>query len=417
MEDAGHSSKKRFAAGQLSRDNSGYEEDGPEPEMGTFQRASDEVLATRKIVKVRRHQPPSTNSSSSNPFAKISFSAPPPFSVQKVPDSAAQSLPRSEIVTGVPSSDNGVESAKEDKEFDQNGKSNDAVNLPAAVTSEKEDKEDGGGDHEVEEKVKEETEEKQKEEKVKEGIEEKEKEEEAKEGTEDKEKEEDKVKEAEVSESERQPGLSSFRQLSSSQNAFSGLSGTGFSASSFSFGSVSSGSLFGLSSIGSTTTTNLFSVATSTGGATQGTLSEVTVETGEENEQPVFTADAVLFEFIDGGWKERGKGEVKVNVSNAAKKSRLIMRARGNLRLILNANLYPDMALTAMEKRGVTFACVNSAVSEEGKAFGLATFALKFKDPAMVEEFRTVVEEHKGERVATASLQTPENSPKGSAEE
>ena len=412
MEDAGHSSKKRFAAGQLSRDNSGYEEDGPEPEMGTFQRASDEVLATRKIVKVRRHHPPSTNSSSSNPFAKISFSAPPPCSVQKVPDSAAQSLPRSVIVTGVPSSENGVESAKEDKDVDQNGKSNDAVNLPAAVTREKEDKEDGERDDEVEEKVKEETEEK-----VKEGIEEKEKEEEVKEGTEDKEKEEDKVKEGEVSESERQPGLSSFRQLSSSQNAFSGLSGTGFSASSFSFGSVTSGSLFGLSSIGSTTTTNLFSVTKSTGGATQGTLSEVTVETGEENEQPVFTADAVLFEFIDGGWKERGKGEVKVNVSNAAKKSRLIMRARGNLRLILNANLYPDMALTAMEKRGVTFACVNSAVSEEGKAFGLATFALKFKDPAMVEEFRTVVEEHKGERLAAAALQTPENSPKESAEE
>ena len=57
---------------------------------------------------------------------------------QKVPDFAAQSLPRSKIVTGVPSSDDGVESAKEDEEFDQNGKSNDTVKLPAAVTSEKE---------------------------------------------------------------------------------------------------------------------------------------------------------------------------------------------------------------------------------------------------------------------------------------
>ena len=56
---------------------------------------------------------------------------------QKVLDSAAQSLPRYEIVTGVPCSDDGVESAKEDEEFDQNGKSNDAVKLLAAVTSEK----------------------------------------------------------------------------------------------------------------------------------------------------------------------------------------------------------------------------------------------------------------------------------------
>ena len=138
-------------------------------------------------------------------------------------------------------------------------------------------------------------------------------------------------------------------------------------------------------------------------------MQEVTVETGEENEKSVFNADSVLFEFLDGGWKERGKGEIKVNVSSTGTgKARLVMRARGNYRLILNAGLYSEMKLTAMEKKGVTFACMNS--NGEGKKDGLSTFALKFKDPSIAEEFRAVVTEHKG-KTTTAGLKTPENSP------
>ncbi|GAB4841996.1 Nuclear pore complex protein nup50a [Ancistrocladus abbreviatus] len=139
-------------------------------------------------------------------------------------------------------------------------------------------------------------------------------------------------------------------------------------------------------------------------------LSEVPVETGEENEEIVFTADAVLFEYLDGGWKERGKGEVKVNVSSPGReKARLVMRARGNYRLILNASLYSDMKLTNMDKRGVTFACMNSATDEKK---GLSTFALKFKDGSFVESFTAAVAAHKGK--AASVLKTPENSPKAS---
>lgn len=222
--------------------------------------------------------------------------------------------------------------------------------------------------------------------------------------------------------------LSSFRQLSSSQNAFTGLAGTGFSSSTFSFGSIpkdgsSLGSLFGVKnnqpsfpSVGFGLSSNGNSSLFGTAGASIGTKSEgsgfpsmqeLPVETGEENEKVVFTADSVLFEFIDGGWKERGKGELKVNVSMAGTgKARLVMRARGNYRLILNASLYPDMKLTNMDKRGITFACMNSI--GEGND-GLSTFALKFKDGSIVEEFHAAVLEHKGK--TSAVLKTPENSP------
>jgi Ran-binding protein 3 len=53
------------------------------------------------------------------------------------------------------------------------------------------------------------------------------------------------------------------------------------------------------------------------------------------------------------------------------------MRARGNYRLILNVSLYADMALKEMDKRGMTFVCVNGI--QEGHT-GLSTFALKIKD-------------------------------------
>ncbi|RVW88001.1 Nuclear pore complex protein NUP50A [Vitis vinifera] len=147
------------------------------------------------------------------------------------------------------------------------------------------------------------------------------------------------------------PPFSSFQQLSSSQNAFTGLAGTGFSSSTFSFGSISKD--------GST-------IISKSEGSGFPSLQEVPVETGEENEKAVFTADSVLFEFFDGGWKERGKGELKVNVSrDGVEKARLVMRAKGNYSI------------------------------GEGKD-GLSTFALKFKDASIVEEFSVAVTAHKG---------------------
>ncbi|KAI4387423.1 hypothetical protein MLD38_005259 [Melastoma candidum] len=64
-------SKKRAAGRELNRDRPELdeEEDAPELEGGTFKRASDDVLATRRIVKVRRNQ--GTSVPASNPFAGI----------------------------------------------------------------------------------------------------------------------------------------------------------------------------------------------------------------------------------------------------------------------------------------------------------------------------------------------------------
>lgn len=42
-------------------------------------------------------------------------------------------------------------------------------------------------------------------------------------------------------------------------------------------------------------------------------------------------------------WKERGRGDLHVNLNKAGNAARMVMRAKGHLRLILNAKIFPEM--------------------------------------------------------------------------
>ncbi|KAI4329277.1 hypothetical protein L6164_021560 [Bauhinia variegata] len=429
-------SKKRAAGRDLTRDTPlDDEEDAPELETGTFKRASDEVLATRRIVKVRRQQ---TNSAlSSNPFAGIRLVAP----TESVASPAEATINADSATENVVSDDtkgsDGSEKVKEGDGKTDESEDTSAANKNGGESATDKDctvEESAGGKSGVDEKQSKDDNQNENEDKnevtekstaVKES-------EVVKEQTKDNDTENEDKEAIKVEGGELNAGaapLKSFQQLSSTQNAFTGLAGTGFSTSSFSFGSIStdgsalgsgSGSIFGLKTdkpFGLGLSTNGSSVFGASGNSATSksevtsfsTMQEIVVETGEENEKVVFNADSVLFEFV-GGWKERGKGELKVNVTTTGtEKARLLMRSRGNYRLILNARLYPDMKLANMDKKGITFACINSAT--EGKD-GLSTFALKFKDGAIVEEFRAAVMAHKGD--TSTVLKTPENSPKAS---
>ncbi|KAJ0075304.1 hypothetical protein Patl1_34109 [Pistacia atlantica] len=385
-------SKKRAAGRELSRDNPGLDdEEDAEQESGTFKRASDDVLANRRIVKVRRS---TTSTPSSNPFSAIKLIPPndPSATVTAVTTGVPTSSEKKASDGGKNDADNEIEKGDEESSKPSESKIDEPV-AEASVANEAEKGKDESS--------------KQSESKIDEPVSEASAADEAEKGKDESieheagksEVDNGKAAGAEKTENEDEKdisrekadsgSLSSFGQLSSSQNAFTGLAGTGFSTSTFSFGSIpKDGSAL-----------------------SSGSSSEVVVETGEENETVVFSADSVLFEFFDGAWKERGKGEIKVNISTTvAGRARLLMRTRGNYRLILNASLYPDMKLTNMEKKGITFACINSA--GEGKD-NLSTFALKFKDGSIVEEFQAAVTAHKG-KTPTAVLKTPENSPKAS---
>ena len=439
-------SKKRAAGRELTRDTPiDDEEDAPELETGTFKRASQEVMGTRRIVKVRRQ--PTNSAPSANPFAGIRLVAPTESSANPAETTTeVKSAGENTVADESKSNDTAKDSekagdgeakqpeSKTNEAEDKLTESKDAAeesNADKEHTAEKESTDDESKvDKEQNKDVTESGNEDKKDathnesasklDKEKTGDGKDSENDDKNENTNNVDKKDSKAESAEPS---AEGGhLKSFQLLSSSQNAFTGLAGTGFSNSSFSFGSISnegSGSIFGLKSdkpFGLGLSNNGSSLLGASGASAisknEGSglaMQEVIVETGEENEKVVFNADSVLFEFADGSWKERGKGELKVNVASETKKARLLMRSKGNYRLILNARLYPDMKLTNMDKKGVTFACLNSA--SEGKG-GLSTFALKFKDGSIVEEFKATVMEHKGE--TSTVLKTPENSPKAS---
>lgn len=442
-ENAVSASKKRIADSQITKDNPEFDDDTSESEIGTFQKASEEVLATRRMVKVRR--PPPVSSSSSNPFAGIRLVSSTEPNVKEVAQVEFQNftdvavLEESNSANAKDGEDNKIKSGilfdelngtgESDKYSDCNTGAMEAtsneIEIITAVEGVSQSSEtavdvtcDKNG---ADAKLRDMTNKKSTEEadglvveKPKDVCEETRKEsgkmfanevEETKKG----EAEDNNMKESSGAAST----FSSFRHLSSNQNAFTCLSGTGFGNSSFSFGSASSfvNSNNGISSLPLFGFSGTDAVKTGTDGAPP-TLQEIPVETGEENEKSVFTADATLYEYLDGSWKERGRGEIKVNTSVSGEKARLVMRARGNFRLILNASLYPDMTLANMDKKGITFSCIN--IAGEGRA-GLTTCALKFKDSSFVDEFSGVVTEHKGKKAI--ELKTPENSPKDSDEQ
>jgi Ran-binding protein 3 len=73
-------------------------------------------------------------------------------------------------------------------------------------------------------------------------------------------------------------------------------------------------------------------------------LKKQNVQSGEENEEQVFTSRAKLYALdltnVKEGWKERGVGNIHVNKSlSADAKSRVIMRSNGLLKVVLNTAL------------------------------------------------------------------------------
>ncbi|KAL2831627.1 hypothetical protein BJY01DRAFT_226490 [Aspergillus pseudoustus] len=101
-----------------------------------------------------------------------------------------------------------------------------------------------------------------------------------------------------------------------------------------------------------------------------------TVETGEEEEKTYFSCKAKLFHFSDKEWKERGLGTFKVNVKVAdgvedKKSARMIMRADGVLRVMLNSPLFKGMKtgdVTGKEPRSKQ---INLASLENGRTVPL----------------------------------------------
>jgi len=112
-------------------------------------------------------------------------------------------------------------------------------------------------------------------------------------------------------------------------------------------------------------------------------LEVVETKTGEEDETCAFRAEGALFEYVvdaekGAQWVERGRGDLRLNEGESG--SRLVMRAKGNYRLMLNAALFKGQKFKLMEGgKGVSFTCKNAVNGPDAK---MTTFALKMRAAA-----------------------------------
>merc|ERR1719244_219219 len=91
----------------------------------------------------------------------------------------------------------------------------------------------------------------------------------------------------------------------------------------------------------------------------------VDVVTGEEEESNVLQANVkmYLFDTEKRNWAERGRGLLRLNDSPVSTpghlKSRLVMRTTGNMRVVLNTKLWPDMICEKANEKNVRISALD----------------------------------------------------------
>ncbi|EDO42533.1 predicted protein, partial [Nematostella vectensis] len=95
-------------------------------------------------------------------------------------------------------------------------------------------------------------------------------------------------------------------------------------------------------------------------------LAKVAVVTGEEEERNVLQINCrlFLFEGETHTWKEKGRGTLRLNdmcqsMSESIFQSRLVMRTQGNLRVMLNTKLWPEMTLDRANDKSLRVTAVD----------------------------------------------------------
>ncbi|KAJ8906130.1 hypothetical protein NDN08_002628 [Rhodosorus marinus] len=116
-------------------------------------------------------------------------------------------------------------------------------------------------------------------------------------------------------------------------------------------------------------------------------LSEVDTKTGEEEEEVLYKQRAKLFRHAgEGGWKERGLGDVKLLKHKENKRIRLLMRREKTLKICLNHYVNTDIEL--QENIGSERSWVWSAVDYADGDRDECVLAIRFPNVEIAQEFR-----------------------------
>lgn len=89
------------------------------------------------------------------------------------------------------------------------------------------------------------------------------------------------------------------------------------------------------------------------------------IDTGELDESEEFSVRAKSFELgrsVSGGaqWVERGTGKFKLNQHKIRGSHRVVMRAEGGVRVILNSQVFPQMSVERAQEKAVRLSSVDA---------------------------------------------------------
>lgn len=115
---------------------------------------------------------------------------------------------------------------------------------------------------------------------------------------------------------------------------------------------------------------------------------QIEVKTGEEDEELLYVHRAKLYRFVDGEWKERGLGNVKILRHKETKKLRVVMRREQILKICLNHVLNEDVDYKRKDDKSWLFV-VNDF--SEGSV-ELEKFSLRFKTKEVAEAFMNAIQ-------------------------
>ncbi|XP_073147845.1 ran-binding protein 1 homolog b-like [Henckelia pumila] len=122
-------------------------------------------------------------------------------------------------------------------------------------------------------------------------------------------------------------------------------------------------------------------------------LEEVSVVTGEENEEVILNLKAKLYRFDKEGnqWKERGVGTVKLLKDKVTGKVRLVMRQNKTLKICANHLVLPSFSV--QEHHGNDKSCVWHAADFADGELKDETFCIRFPSIADCQAFKDKIEE------------------------
>ena len=137
---------------------------------------------------------------------------------------------------------------------------------------------------------------------------------------------------------------------------------------------------------------------------------KVEVKTGEEGEEVIYSHRAKLFRFVNGEWKERGLGDIKVLYDSSENKARILMRREQILKICCNHYISQDINMKIMPNSkdcALVWYAMDFADGEQNAE----NFSCKFKTAEIAQEFKEAVEKAKlrlsGEKAESLIKETP----------